>query len=149
MIIWKAKPFSKLSISELHDLFQLRAEIFVVEQDCVYLDIDGKDKEATHVLGYYKKSLVAYARLFFTKENNKENNQIGRVCVKKTFRNKNIGDKLIQKCLDFFTKDQTIKISAQQHLKKFYNKHQFISTGKEYLEDGIPHIEMIRKNKTP
>ena len=145
IIKWKIKPFAKLTTTELHELLKIRAEIFVVEQNCSYLDIDGKDIKAKHLIGYYKNNIIAYARIFLKKEFNNEYNSIGRLCVKKSCRNKKIGDQLIKKAINIFPKNEIITISAQKYLKNFYKKHLFNPIGKEYLEDNIPHIQMILK----
>ncbi|MBT8262745.1 MAG: GNAT family N-acetyltransferase [Bacteroidia bacterium] len=142
------KTFDSLSLKELHDLLQLRSEVFVVEQDCVYQDIDGKDEKALHVLGFSNGTLAAYTRCFAPGIYFKEA-AIGRVVVSKHFRGKDYGHIIMKESLDAILKyyqTETVKVSAQTYLKGFYNAHGFESTGEEYLEDGIPHIAMI---KTP
>ncbi|TVZ52631.1 GNAT family N-acetyltransferase [Dokdonia sp. Hel_I_53] len=143
---FKIKKFEFLSIKELYALLQLRAEVFIVEQDCVYQDIDYKDQDAIHILGYKDDELVAYTRIFksglyFDKAS------IGRVLVKQKERNHAYGYDLMEasiQCIYDFYEEQPIKISAQTYLKKFYNNLGFYEVGKEYLEDGIPHIGMIK-----
>ena len=139
------KAYQEITKEELYALLQLRSEVFVVEQDCVYQDIDGKDQKALHVLGFKEKKLVAYTRLFkpgdyFDKAS------IGRVVVKENERHNNYGNQImrvsIQAIKEHF-KETTIKISAQCYLKKFYNNLGFKEVGEEYLEDGIPHIAML------
>lgn len=138
--------FEELTVQQLYELLQLRAEVFVVEQDCVYQDIDGYDDIAYHVLIYDKTSLVAYSRIlppgsYF------DELSIGRVLVKKTHRLQNLGHKLMTTSLEFVQElypGAVIKISAQQYLIKFYESHGFVSFGEGYLEDGIPHIGMKR-----
>jgi ElaA protein len=141
------KTYDSLSLTELHDLLQLRSEVFVVEQDCVYQDIDGKDIKALHVLGYAKKTLAAYTRCFSPGVYFKEA-AIGRVVVRKDFRGKDFGHLIMEASLkaisDHFGTGN-IKLSAQTYLIDFYKTHGFVSTGEEYLEDGIPHIAMIKK----
>ena len=140
------KPYQELDKYELYDLLQLRSEVFVVEQDCVYQDIDGKDLKAIHVLGYDKDSLKAYTRVFGPGDYF-ENPSIGRVVVKKDSRHLGFGKEIMQVSVrtveDHFGK-QTIELSAQTYLKKFYNDLGFREIGEEYLEDGIPHIRMIK-----
>ncbi len=144
---FKIKKFEFLSIEELYGMLQLRAEVFVVEQDCVYQDIDDKDQKAVHVFGYKGDELVAYTRIFesgfyFDKAS------IGRVVVKQTERNHKYGYDLMQasiQCIYDFYGEQPIKISAQTYLKHFYNNLGFKEMGEGYLEDGIPHIEMIKE----
>jgi ElaA protein len=143
-ITWKIKPFADLSLSELYSILELRSLVFVVEQNCVYQDIDNKDQKALHLMGEIDGKLVAYARLFdagiyF------ENTSIGRVIVHPEARAQKLGHQLIQKAIEqikrLFDKEQ-ITISAQLYLQKFYESHGFIQTSDVYLEDDIPHIEM-------
>ena len=144
------KSFNELNTTELYDLLQLRSEVFVVEQDCVYQDIDGKDQKALHVLGYYNKTLVAYTRLF--KAGDYFNDaSIGRVVVKENQRQNSFGYDIMKASIEvvkiYFNTTQ-IKISAQTYLKRFYNNLNFYEIGEEYLEDGIPHIAMIYNEST-
>ncbi|MCL9769433.1 GNAT family N-acetyltransferase [Flavobacterium sp. HXWNR69] len=145
-IKFKIKRFNELSTTELYSLLQLRSEVFVVEQNCVYQDIDGKDKKALHVLGYCNGDLAAYSRLF-DKGYYFDEASIGRVIVSPKYRNKKFGHDLIQvsiKAIKDCFKVTAITISAQQYLKKFYESHGFIQTSEMYLEDDIPHIQMKR-----
>ena len=141
------KPFNELSILELYNLLQLRSEVFVVEQDCVYQDIDGKDQKALHVIGYKNERIVAYTRLFKPGDYFKASS-IGRVVVaidQRQFKyGYNIMEASIQAIKTHFNVTE-IKISAQCYLKKFYNNLEFFEVGDEYLEDGIPHIGMLYK----
>jgi len=139
------KAFDELTIYELHDLLQLRSEVFVVEQDCVYQDVDGKDAKAIHVLGKKDGKIVAYTRCFppgiyF------EEAAIGRVVVQRSQRKYSYGH-IIMKASIKVIKDkyqtESIKLSAQTYLIRFYESHGFKTTGEEYLEDGIPHVAMI------
>jgi len=140
------KTFSELSTQELYAILQLRSEVFVVEQDCVYQDMDGKDEKALHIIGKKKGAVIAYTRCFkpgdyFTKAS------IGRVVVKENERKYKYGyaimEASIQAIADSY-KTNTIKISAQCYLHTFYSNLGFNPIGEEYLEDGIPHIAMIR-----
>ncbi len=140
--------FNKLSTYQLYDILQLRSEVFVVEQDCVYQDIDGYDNKAFHVLFYNEETLVAYSRILPPGSYFKELS-IGRVIVKETHRQKNIGHELMKLSIDFSKNNyshSSIKISAQQYLIKFYESHGFSIIGEGYLEDGIPHIGMLLKS---
>ena len=139
-MIWEVKEWAELSLNEVENIFSLRSEVFVVEQDCVYQDIDGKDQKAKHVLGKKNNEIVAYARIFKPGEYFKEAS-FGRAVVKKTERGKGVGDELVINCLENITEEK-IKISAQSYLKYFYEKHGFVAKGDEYLEDGIPHRAM-------
>lgn len=140
------KSFDQLSTSELYAVLQLRSEVFVVEQDCVYQDIDGKDQIALHVLGFKNNQLVAYTRLFQPGAYYKQAS-IGRVIVKENQRAFGYGHELlrfsIETIKDSFSTTK-IKIGAQTYLKNFYESHGFQQIGEGYLEDGIPHIHMIR-----
>ena len=140
------KTFSELTTSELYELLQLRSEVFVVEQDCVYQDIDGKDQKALHILGYKNEKLIAYTRLFKPGDYFKEAS-IGRVVVKKNERHHKYGYDIMKASIEAIKNNYnqtTIKISAQVYLKSFYNNLEFYEVGEEYLEDGIPHIAMVR-----
>lgn len=139
------KSFKDLSIDELHDLLQLRSEVFVVEQNCAYQDLDGKDRKAQHVLGYKDSVLVAYTRLFKPGDYFEEAS-IGRVVVKQSFRNHAFGYDIMNASIAYLENNEvsTIKISAQTYLKRFYNNLGFFEVGEGYLEDGIPHIGMIK-----
>ena len=140
------KKFSELNTTELYEILQLRSEVFVVEQDCVYQDIDFKDQKSLHVFGYKKDKIIAYTRIFkpgdyFDKAS------IGRVLVVASERKYGFGHDLMKasiNAIDYFYRVTEITISAQKHLKKFYETHKFTQIGEEYLEDGIPHIRMDR-----
>ena len=142
------KSFNQLTINELYEVLQLRSEVFVVEQDCVYQDIDGKDQNALHVLGIKDNKIVAYTRLF--KPGDYFNlASIGRVVVKENQRMHKYGYDIMEASIkaiktNYNTTD--IKISAQCYLKRFYNNLNFFEVGEQYLEDGIPHIAMLYKN---
>lgn len=143
-IQFEIKRFNELSLAELYSVLQLRTEIFVVEQDCVYQDIDGKDEKALHVMGTFNGELVAYSRLFQPGDYF-DNASIGRVVVKQNYRDRKWGHDLIReakKGIEVFYKTNKITISAQLYLKRFYESHGFVQVSEEYLEDNIPHIEM-------
>ncbi|WP_457615994.1 GNAT family N-acetyltransferase [Lutibacter sp.] len=139
------KTFSELTLNELYKILQLRSEVFVVEQDCIYQDIDDKDQKALHIIGFKNNKIIAYTRVFKSGDYFSLAS-IGRVVVKKTERTYGYGHVILKesiKCIQQIFKENKIKISAQTYLKKFYESHGFIKTGEEYLEDGIPHIAMI------
>lgn len=141
------KTFQELTTSELYELLQLRSEVFVVEQDCVYQDIDGKDVKALHVLGAKEGKIIAYTRLFNSGEYF-DTPSIGRVVVKENERKYGYGHDLIKASIKAIVdnyNETTITISAQTYLQKFYESHGFKQVGEGYLEDGIPHIRMVRK----
>lgn len=141
------KTFEELSLSELYEILQLRSEIFVVEQNCIYQDIDGKDQKALHVFGKKEGKIAAYARCFSPGIYFKEA-AIGRVLINQHHRKLGYGHQLLAASIKVLEKEEkttVIKVSAQQYLIKFYEAHGFKSLGEGYLEDGIPHIAMIRK----
>ncbi|MDP5105498.1 MAG: GNAT family N-acetyltransferase [Polaribacter sp.] len=143
---FQIKSFSELNTTELYNILQLRSEVFVVEQDCVYQDIDFKDQKALHVFGYKVDKIVAYTRIFKPGDYF-ENASIGRVVVKDSERTYGYGHDLMKasiKAIKDNFNETKITISAQKYLKKFYETHQFVQVGEEYLEDGIPHIKMIK-----
>lgn len=141
------KTFAELTTSELYELLRLRSEVFVVEQDCVYQDIDGKDEKALHVIGSKEGKIIAYTRLF-DRGAYFEMSSIGRVVVKEDERKYGYGHDLMDfsiKAIAAEFNTTSIKIGAQTYLRKFYEGHGFIKVGEEYIEDGIPHIYMIKK----
>lgn len=144
---WKIKAFEALSVNELYDILKLRSEIFVVEQNCVYLDLDGKDKIALHLFGEYEGKIVAHARLFKAGISF-DNASIGRVTVDANYRDKKWGHDLMREAIAGILHhfgERKITIGAQLYLKKFYESHGFVQTSEMYLEDDIPHIEMTRE----
>jgi ElaA protein len=146
-IQWKIKPFEALSVNELYDLLKLRSEIFVVEQNCVYLDLDGKDKMALHLFGEFEGKIVAHARLFKARISF-DNASIGRVVVDANYRDRKWGHDLMREAIAAIAKhydEVKITIGAQLYLKKFYESHGFVQSSEMYLEDDIPHIEMKRE----
>lgn len=144
---FKIKRFNELSLPELYQCLQLRSEVFVVEQNCVYQDIDGKDEKAIHVLGDYDGKIVACCRLF-APGYYFENASIGRVVIDAAYRDRKWGHDLIREAISAIKEAYgtgAITISAQLYLKKFYESHGFVQDGEEYPEDGIPHIKMHRQ----
>jgi ElaA protein len=145
---WTIKSFESLSVNELYNILRLRSEIFVVEQNCVYLDLDGKDQKALHLFGTFEGNIVAHARLFkpgisFVHAS------IGRVTVEAKHREKKWGHELMRQAiagvLEHFGETE-ITIGAQLYLKKFYESHGFVQTSEMYLEDDIPHIQMEKSH---
>ena len=140
------KNFFDLTNIELYELLSLRSEVFIVEQNCVYQDIDFKDKLALHVLLKKNKKLIGYSRLFKAGDYFKDSS-IGRIVVIKEYREKGYGEELMKisiESINKYFKEKKIHISAQAYLKKFYKKFNFKVIGEEYLEDGIPHIKMVK-----
>ena len=146
-ITWTLKPFNELTPDELYDALQLRQAVFCVEQNCAYQDVDGKDKKSWHLLGYKHKMLIAYSRLLPAGISFAEVS-IGRVATKKEARMTGAGKALMRQsilnCEKLFG-NVAIRIGAQKYLKRFYEGFGFVDVGKEYLEDGIPHLEMLRR----
>ena len=142
---WSCKAFKDLSLDEFHDIIQLREIVFVVEQDCPYLDVDGKDKDALHVFGKYEGNIVATTRILKPGISYDEV-AIGRVVTSPTVRGMGMGKQLMEESMKFvqlhFGK-VPVRISAQTYLLKYYKSFGFIETGQEYLEDNIPHFEML------
>ena len=148
VVKFDVKKFNEIDIKTLHNIFLIRAEVFIVEQQCAYQDIDGKDTNSIHIIGKKKEEIIAYSRIMNL---NNDFCSIGRVLVKKDLRKKGLGIKLMKKSIEEATKiynKKKIKISAQEYLKNFYEDLGFKHTGKRYLEDGIPHIEMTAILKT-
>ena len=143
---WKTVAFNELTLEELYQMMIVRQEVFVVEQNCPYLDADDKDQKCFHVLGYENNDLIAYARLVPKGISYKNSVSIGRILTTEKGRGKGIGKSLVQFSIDetkrFFNTTE-ITISAQCYLIKFYESFGFKIVGEEYLEDDIPHIKML------
>lgn len=149
MINWKIKSFEQLSSFELYKILQLRINVFMLEQNCLYPECDDKDFSAYHLFGMDENGIIAYARLLAPGISYKDAS-IGRVIVSPTYRGKKLGYDLMQRAIDSIYVDYPsidIRISAQAHLQSFYEKLHFIKVSEEYLEDDIPHVEMLLKNK--
>jgi ElaA protein len=143
---WQLKKFENLKQHELYAILKLRSEVFVVEQNCIYLDADGKDKDSFHMMGWSStQMLMAYCRIIppgisYTQCS------IGRVVTHADVRKEGAGKELMKRAIDECCKlfpEQTIKIGAQLYLHKFYSSLGFVQTSDVYLEDGIEHIEML------
>lgn len=145
---WTLKKFDELTIDEFHDIVQLRIDVFVVEQNCPYPELDGRDRDAYHFFGRSDSGkIVAYTRIFKAGDYY-EQPSIGRVVVEVGFRREGIGYELMRRTLkqmEILFGRVEIKIGAQKYLRKFYENLGFQKVGSEYLEDGIPHVYMIRK----
>ncbi len=149
---WFNKPFAALSTEELYQIVQLRQQVFVVEQNCVYLDADGYDRAALHLFAVQQGRLVAYCRLLPPGLKYQEAS-IGRVCTALEKRGSGLGRELMQKALtlvdESYASDSVrvdIRISAQLYLQNFYSSLGFTAVSAPYDEDGIPHIEMLFSN---
>jgi len=147
-MLFNYKVFNELTVNELYDLLKLRAEIFVVEQDCVYNDLDDFDKEAVHVFYTENGEIVATARLL-QPGTRFADFSIGRVVVKKEKRGTGLGKALMNTATEYCIKEwkaEKIKISAQLYLQRFYEELGFEVVTEMYLEDGIPHVGMVHRN---
>lgn len=146
-MIWKIKSFEEITTSELYEIIKARVDVFVVEQNCSYPDLDGYDQQAIHIWAERENNVLAYCRIF-NKGIKYPETSIGRVLTTEKGRGKSIGKQLIQYAVEtienrFHTSE--IRISAQDYLLRFYSAFGFEDTGKKYLEDNIPHTEMFRK----
>ncbi|TRZ37925.1 GNAT family N-acetyltransferase [Niallia circulans] len=142
---WKIKAFNELTASDVYTILQERTAVFVVEQNCPYLEVDGKDIESFHLIAEKDGEIAAYARVLPAGISYEEAS-IGRVLVKKDFRGQGLAYDLLNNAIAFIRdelKEPAIKISAQSHLEKFYASFGFQVTSSEYLEDDIPHIDML------
>jgi len=143
---WIIKKFADLTPHELYAIIQLRNEVFVVEQNCVYQDADNKDQQSWHVMGWHDNLLAAYTRILppgimYNLPS------IGRVVTSPAIRKKGIGKQLMEKSIETVENlfgNTSIQIGAQLYLEKFYEALGFRKSGEMYLEDGIEHIEMIK-----
>jgi ElaA protein len=144
-IQWYCKAFNNLSQLELYKIMQLRNEVFVVEQNCVFQDADNKDEGCLHFVGFINDELIAYTRLAPPKYIYEEMS-IGRVVTSPKHRSKGLGKELMQRsinlCKHYFG-DGNIKIGAQCYLLKFYESFGFKTIGERYDEDGIEHVHML------
>ncbi|TFE02023.1 GNAT family N-acetyltransferase [Jeotgalibacillus salarius] len=142
---WELKEFEQLTAIELHDILKARVDIFVVEQSCAYHEVDGNDPASWHLQLKIDGKLAAYARLMEA-GTKYEKASIGRVIVLEEFRNRQLGRKLVQKSIDIMkgqwgTKE--IMLQGQTYLRNFYASFGFKETSEEYLEDDIPHVDML------
>ncbi|WP_407393551.1 GNAT family N-acetyltransferase [Methanobrevibacter sp.] len=142
-MIWKLKQFDELTNNELYGILKLRAEVFVVEQDCPYQDLDGKDQSAYHLFLEDNEEIVAVSRIL-PEGISYEDMAIGRVVVKESYRGQGISKVMMRKAMDFIIHDlgkKTIRLSGQAYLTNFYNNLGFKTVSECYLEDGIEHFE--------
>lgn len=144
---WKLSKLEAMTVPELYAMLQLRTEVFVVEQNCIFQDMDGADDQAMHLLGSKDGQLVAYARLFPAGIKFAEAS-IGRVITRMGARGGGLGHVLIQQAIAAVHDQwgvQPIRIGAQARLKAYYSQHGFVDVGVPYIEDGIDHLEMVRQ----
>ncbi|NJL77002.1 MAG: GNAT family N-acetyltransferase [Saprospiraceae bacterium] len=142
------KPFYELTLDQLYEIMVIRQTIFVLEQNCPFVDADGRDQASWHLMGYWQQELVAYARILPVGVAYPDYASIGRVVSSSSVRSQGFGKLLVQKAIEETYRlcgVQDIKIGAQQYLEHFYQRFGFESTPHHYLEDGIPHLSMIKK----
>ncbi|MES2587829.1 MAG: GNAT family N-acetyltransferase [Bacteroidota bacterium] len=147
MLTTQIKHFSQLSAKEFHDILQLRIHVFIVEQNCPYEEIDGKDEKSFHLFTQDEEGKVVGVTRILPPNISYKEISIGRVASDTSKRGSGIGQEIMRKSIEFIQHEfgnVPIRISAQKYLLKFYESFGFISTGKEYLEDDIPHVEMLR-----
>ena len=147
-ITWQTKAFKDLSVDEYFEILHLRIEIFVVEQDCPYQEVDEKDRQSFHLFGRAENGKVIAVTRILPHGISYDEISIGRVALKKEFRGKGIADELMIASFEFIESEfgnQAVRISAQEYLLNYYNKHGFIQVGEGYLEDDIPHLEMLKE----
>lgn len=150
-IIWQCRKFDELQIRQLYQILQLRAEVFVIEQDCIYQDMDDNDQQAHHLTAYRNNALICYTRLLppglkYTGAS------IGRVITRQNVRGEGLGRLLMQRSIDYCHETwpgQSVSISAQQHLEQFYGSLGFSTQSEPYDEDGIPHLKMLLEYPAP
>lgn len=145
---WTIQHFSSLTVNELYEILQVRSDVFVIEQQCIYPDLDNKDQKCYHLMGRIPETgeLAAYARIVPPGVSYEEPS-IGRVLTAGKHRRNKFGKALMQRSIEAVQAlypDQSIRIGAQTYLLTFYNSCGFVETGDAYDEDGIEHIEMVR-----
>lgn len=147
-VTWILKSFDELNVYQLYEILRLRAEVFVVEQNCPYQDLDSKDIKSFHLIGTNEKNeLIAYSRILPPNVSYNEAS-IGRVVTSQKYRKKGAGKELMKKSIDALYEkfgQVPIRIGAQLYLKIFYENFGFSQEGEQYLEDNIPHIIMLKK----
>ncbi|WP_435307467.1 GNAT family N-acetyltransferase [Sebaldella termitidis] len=141
------KKFDELTLNELYDILKLRVDIFVVEQNCPYGELDNKDKESIHIFYRENGEITAYLRII-PKFLSYESVSMGRICVKQEFRSRKLGREIVKDAINYIEKDMKeyiITIGAQEYLKDFYASFDFKPISDIYDEDGIKHLDMQRK----
>lgn len=145
-MIWEVKHYKELSLDEFHDLISLRIEVFVVEQNCPYQELDGKDKLAFHLIGRSDQGEIIGTSRVLGPGISYPEVSIGRVVISKKVRGQGVAHEMMNESKRFIEKqfgNVAIRISAQEYLENYYSGHGFEFTGKKYLEDDIPHMEML------
>lgn len=143
--LFLCQPFSAMSVTSVFELFKLRNAIFIVEQNCVYQDIDQLDLEAHHIVMCDQNKVIGCSRFFINQE---DQLQIGRLALDRAYRQQALGKQLFQYTLtqsQSIFPEKTLMLSSQKHLTAFYQQFGFNPIGDEFLEDNIPHQHMIKK----
>lgn len=145
---WEIKKFNELRGEEVYDILKLRSEVFVIEQQCIYQECDGKDNKSYHLFAKENGQIIAYLRIL---EKGVSYNEIsiGRVLTDQKFRSKGLAKQMMLRAIEFIENclnEKTIRISAQEYLLNFYSSLRFTKVSEGYLEDNIPHVEMLYKN---
>ncbi|WP_078592454.1 GNAT family N-acetyltransferase [Evansella clarkii] len=146
---WKLKKFEDFTADELYRILKQRVDVFVVEQDCPYPELDDHDRNAYHLFKTVNDEIAAYSRLL-PQGTVYEEASIGRVLVNKEFRKQGLGRELLERSMDFLQEElgeNKIKLQAQEYLRDLYASFGFKPVSEVYLEDGIPHVDMIYKKQ--
>lgn len=146
MIDWQIVPFEQLTLNQLYDVMKLRQDIFVVEQNCPYHDLDNLDQQCEHLMAFEDDQLIAYTRLIPKGIVHQDYSAIGRVIISQKARGRKLGYELMERSIAALRAQYptvAIKIGAQQHLEDYYTKVGFRTISDMYLEDDIPHIDML------
>jgi len=145
-VTWHWHSFQELSNSQLYTMLKLRQDVFIIEQDCIYPDIDDLDQQCTHLLGYEGKQLIAYLRLIPANFSHSGNTSLGRIITMYDKRGIGLGGALMSETMAYIAEHfpgKKVQMSAQHHLQSFYQKYGFTSFDEPYDEDGILHIAML------
>ena len=145
-VVWSSVRFADLSPLDVHDILRLRQDVFVIEQNCIFHEIDGRDPKAVHVLGRRDGRLVAYARVF-TPGAMYDEASIGRIATDPSVRGTGLGHELFRESLRItqeLAPGAPIRLAAQAHLERFYGAYGFVGMGDRYMDDGIVHLDMLR-----
>lgn len=153
VVRWHARRFHELDADTLYALLRLHSEVFVVEQQCLYLDPDGKDRhpEAVHLFGMAEDGTIAAYLRILPPGLSYPQVSFGRVLTAPAFRGRGLGDPMIRAALDEIAAHwpgHDVQIGAQAHLQNYYGRHGFVPSSDPYLDDGIPHIDMLRPADT-
>ena len=145
-VTWTVSAFAELDARDVHDVLRLRQDVFIIEQDCIFHEIDGRDPLALHLLGRRDGRLVAYARIFAPGILGPEAS-IGRIATDPSVRGTGLGHALFREALGITERiapDAPIRLAAQAHLERFYGAYGFVGIGDRYMDDGIVHLDMLR-----